>query len=216
MKLTLEYLELLGVTRNQVLWEHLKILLIKILKSKTCWFLLGVIVGTSTIVGFSQTTKVLVSNYTNKEIIYIPAISIDSNTRAFMDAIATFESGGLYTITNGQYLGKYQIGDDMRTQLGYASLNTKAGRIQFVNTPELQDIIMLQSIRYSAIQLSTYISKYSNTKVGSHYLTKSGIIAIAHACGIQGCKSFIDSKGQYVPNNGRRITDYLQFNNFKL
>jgi len=75
---------------------------------------------------------------------------------------------------------------------------------------------MALSIKYSEKELDSYIKRYSGTKVGSHYLTKSGIIAIAHACGVDGCKSFINSKGAYEPNNGRRVVDYLQFNNFKL
>ena len=216
MNRTLEYLEILGVTRNKILWLHLRILLKDMMLSKVFWFVFGVMIGTSAVYFATNKVAALVSNHYIKEVVYIPAISIDSNTRAFMNAIATFESGGNYTITNGQYLGKYQIGDDMREELGYGSLNTISGHKQFLNTPELQDIIMVQSIRYSERELASYIKLYNNTKVGSHYLTKSGIIAIAHACGVNGCKSFINSKGTYVPNNGRKITDYLQFNNFKL
>lgn len=216
MKQTLEYLEFLGVTRNQIVREHLKLLLKGMLSKKWFWLILGLTIGISA--GYFTNTKVpaLITSHTIKEVVYVPAISIDSNTMAFMNAIATFESGGNYTANNGKYLGKYQIGDDLREELGYGSLNTTSGHKQFLNTPELQDIIMLQSIRYSERELAHYIATYSNKKIGSHYLTKSGIIAIAHACGVNGCKAFINSRGNYIPDNGRKITDYLQFNNFKL
>lgn len=215
MKHSIEYLDFIGITSRDVLKVHIIILIKRIFKSYLFWFVIGLISG-ATAFFFLFCSNAVVSTTYEKEIVYVPSISIDSTTKAFMNAIATFESGGNYKAVNGSYLGKYQIGDDLRKELGFGGLNTRKGHEQFLNTPELQDIIMALSIRYSEQQLDYYIKRYSNTKVGAHYLTKSGIIAIAHACGIQGCKSFIDTKGNYTPNNGRKVTDYLQFNNFKL
>lgn len=217
----LEYYSFIGAKGRKVFILHLHDKTIKLMKSKLAWFIVGLISGCiGTGILLKESVPVLNTILPKTNIVYIPAISIDSNTKAFMNAIATFESGGDYSARRpgSQYLGKYQIGDAARIQLGYGSLNTKAGYQQFLNTPELQDVIMYQLIRYNKHTLQNVITKYSNTKVGAYYLTESGILAMAQSCGAGGVKLFISSGGKTIPRDGNNklATDYLQFNGFKI
>jgi len=163
-----------------------------------------------------------VSPFTKFEVktVYLPTINISKENRDFMNAISLFESNGNYLARriNSQYLGRYQIGDAARVSIGLGGLNTKFGYEQFLHTSQLQDIAMYMYIEYNRRILKDYILRYKDTKVGSYFLTESGIIAMAHSCGANGVISFIKTNGKIVPKDGNNkpATDYLQFNNYKL
>jgi len=152
--------------------------------------------------------------------IYLPTINISKENKEFMNAISLFESNGNYLArrVNSQYLGRYQIGDAARVSIGLGGLNTKFGYEQFIRNPQLQDIAMYMYMEYNRRILKNYILRYKDTKVGSYFLTESGIIAMAHSCGANGVIIFINSKGKIIPKDGNNkpATDYLQFNNYKL
>ena len=116
-----------------------------------------------------------------------------------------------------QYIGYYQMGYEARRLVGYGP--TKVSEEEFWQSPEIQENAMLAWIKYLKRYLQPYIDKYDHQWVGNYYITESGLIAMAHLCGIQGTIDFLNSKGTYIfrDGNGKPGVDYLQqFGRYRL
>lgn len=116
-----------------------------------------------------------------------------------------------------QYIGYYQMGKSARKSIGF----DKYSDCEYWNSPVLQDLSFLLWIKRLRKSLKPYIDKYDGKWVGNYYCTESGIIAMAHLCGVKATKSFLDSNGSEkdIPKdgNGKRGTDYLmQFGRYKI
>lgn len=135
-------------------------------------------------------------------------------------ALGLLEASGNYKArrTGSQYIGMYQIGNSARTVIGLSHLNNESGYEIMLNDPTLQDMIAFRVLQTQISYMIPYIKKYENTKVGSWYVTSSGIIAMSHLLGHKNAQAFLDSNGKTISKdgNGRPITDYLQLNGFYL
>lgn len=112
-----------------------------------------------------------------------------------------------------QYLGLYQIGDDIRKSVGMSDIPYNI----YLNHEEIQHIAMIKSLKSYKTILQPYINKYSGTIVGGILVTESGILGMAHT-GIGNVKSFLDSDGRTVgeDGNGVKCTDYLKLGGYRL
>lgn len=132
----------------------------------------------------------------------------------FLYKMGEMESGNDYTkINTFGYIGKYQFGKSALITLGYDSITTQ----EFINSPELQEKIMLENLLFNKRVLQSYIDKYEGECVNNIPITESGLLAAAHLSGASSVKRFIDN--QYDPSDsyGTKLSDYLiQFYNYKL
>lgn len=123
-----------------------------------------------------------------------------------------------------QYWGKYQIGKKERETLGLKNVSWEV----FSTHPELQDAACNLFIAITKQQLSNfpyknkprknYLQLYSNRVVNNFYLTESGIIAMAHNCGVYGMVDFLEKNGRISPMDGLKTnsTNYLTLANFHI
>lgn len=147
----------------------------------------------------------------------LPIITIDENTNNFMKAIGVYESSDNYKSRrpNSQYLGKYQIGDVARTQIGLEGFNNAKGYKEFLKNEQLQDMAMYLLLKENFKFLRGYIPSNGSMYVGRYYVTTSGLLAMAHLVGANEVIRFITSEGRYIPTDsfGTKSTTYLMFNN---
>jgi hypothetical protein len=107
-----------------------------------------------------------------------------------------------------QYIGLYQLGKNEREIIGVK--NDEA----YWRNRKIQEETIILWLRYLKQQLQPEIDSMNNTWVGTYYITESGILAMAHLCGVGATKNFLRSRGQDkdipVDGNNKRGTDYLQ------
>jgi hypothetical protein len=186
-------------------------------------FILGVL-------AFYNKTKILTVDNSTHNIVYVDTINtfenyclqlqkLESNhnhlaRREYI--IIDNNSRGNDTIKfYSQYIGLYQIGKNERNILGYND------EFQYWNSRKLQEESIVKWLKYLKKQLKPYIEKYDKKWVGRYYITESGILSMAHLCGVGATMKFLDSKGtdKDIPKDGnlQRGTDYLLlFNRYNL
>lgn len=129
----------------------------------------------------------------------------------FAAVVGGIESKNNYTAVHGPYWGRYQMGALARTQVGIS-----VGKTKFLSDTALQDTAFLQYLTWNRTVLADVIKKHVGTVVKGITVTESGILAMAHGCGHANVRKFFRTGGTYVPNNGRRGTDYLQIGGYTL
>lgn len=144
----------------------------------------------------------------------------------FMATIQQSESNGNYKISNGQYLGAYQMGLLARKEVGLESMPKEV----FLNNEVLQNWAVNEYVKKNYTYLKPLIAKYKipyigGIRIGFNIVTVSGLIAACHLVGFRPVKYFIESNGKDLIIDGRNLsydgnhvhlTHYLQFNNIKL
>ena len=143
---------------------------------------------------------------------------IPDETHAYLRALRLCEANGRYKINNGKnkHKGAYQIGDEARSDVGYAILNTDHGRELFQCDSILQEEIMLRLLQSQIRIMMPFLKKYNNTNIGNFWLTNSGILAMSHLAGPQSTINFLRTGIITYDGNKSPITRYLQFNNYHI
>jgi hypothetical protein len=146
--------------------------------------------------------------------IKLEPISIEINeTEMFLNAIGMRESSNRYDVVNGWgYMGKYQFGKRTLKNLGY-----DVSKKEFLNSPHIQEMAMLDLLLHNKKILQSYIDDYSGIVVDGTEITESGILASAHLAGPGNVKRYFKKGKQFKDGNGTKLTSYLtQFSGYKL
>ena len=146
--------------------------------------------------------------------IEIEPVSIDINeTEMFLNAIGMRESSNRYDVVNGWgYMGKYQFGKRTLKNLGY-----DISKKEFLNSPHIQEMAMLDLLSHNKKILQSYINQYSGVIVDGTKITESGILAAAHLGGPGNVKRYFKKGKQFKDGNGTKLTSYLtKFSGYKL
>jgi hypothetical protein len=146
--------------------------------------------------------------------IEIEPISIEINeTEMFLNAIGMRESSNRYTVVNKWgYMGKYQFGKKTLKNLGY-----DVSRKQFLNSPHLQEMAMLDLLSHNKKILQSYINIHEGDVINGTKITESGILAAAHLAGPGNVKRYFKKGKQFKDGNGTKLTSYLtKFSGYKL
>ena len=138
--------------------------------------------------------------------IEIEPVSIDINeTEMFLNAIGMRESSNRYDVVNGWgYMGKYQFGKRTLKNLGY-----DVSKKEFLNSPHIQEMAMLDLLSHNKKILQSYINQYSGVIVDGIEITESGILAAAHLGGPGNVKRYFKKGKQFKDGNGTKLTSYL-------
>jgi len=138
--------------------------------------------------------------------IEIEPVSIDINeTEMFLNAIGMRESSNRYDVVNGWgYMGKYQFGKRTLKNLGY-----DISKKEFLNSPHIQEMAMLDLLSHNKKILQSYINQYSGVIVDGIEITESGILAAAHLGGPGNVKRYFKKGKQFKDGNGTKLTSYL-------
>ena len=141
-------------------------------------------------------------------------ISIEINeTEMFLNAVGMRESSNRYDVVNGWgYMGKYQFGKRTLKNLGY-----DISKKEFLNSPHIQEMAMLDLLSHNKKILQSYINQYSGVIVNGTKITESGILAAAHLAGPGNVKRYFKKGKQFKDGNGTKLTSYLiNFSGYKL
>lgn len=113
---------------------------------------------------------------------------------------------------NSQFWGLYQLGDDARQIGGYGDVP----RNVFLSHPEIQDLCMINFLKYEKEIMQEYIDKYDGKIVDGVLLTESGILALSHlGCGY--AKNCLDSgKIPDIDENGNHPRNYAKLGGYRL
>jgi hypothetical protein len=132
---------------------------------------------------------------------------------SFLRAIGRTESGNDYQAVNRfGYLGRYQFHPRTINGLGYDIDDST-----FLNTPHLQDKVMMDYLRYNKKILSKYIRKWNGKIIGDKVVTESGILAAAHLVGPGGVMEYFDKGVDSSDANGTKVSNYLfRFSGYKI
>jgi len=146
--------------------------------------------------------------------IKLEPVSIEINeTEMFLNAIGMRESSNRYDVVNGWgYMGKYQFGKRTLKNLGY-----DISKKEFLNSPHIQEMAMLDLLSHNKKILQSYINQYSGVVVDGTKITESGILAAAHLGGPGNVKRYFKKGKQFKDGNGTKLTSYLtNFSGYKL
>ena len=146
--------------------------------------------------------------------IEIEPVSIDINeTEMFLNAIGMRESSNRYDVVNGWgYMGKYQFGKRTLKNLGY-----DISKKEFLNSPHIQEMAMLDLLSHNKKILQSYIDDYSGIVVDGTEITESGILAAAHLAGPGNVKRYFKKGKQFKDGNGTKLTSYLtKFSGYRI
>jgi hypothetical protein len=146
--------------------------------------------------------------------IKLEPIPIEINeTEMFLNAIGMRESSNRYDVVNGWgYMGKYQFGKRTLKNLGY-----DVSKKEFLNSPHIQEMAMLDLLSHNKKILQSYIDNYSGIVVDGTEITESGILASAHLAGPGNVKRYFKKGKQFKDGNGTKLTSYLtNFSGYKL
>ena len=146
--------------------------------------------------------------------IKLEPISIEINeTEMFLNAVGMRESSNRYDVVNGWgYMGKYQFGKRTLKNLGY-----DISKKEFLNSPHIQEMAMLDLLSHNKKILQSYINQYSGVIVDGTKITESGILAAAHLAGPGNVKRYFKKGKQFKDGNGTKLTSYLiNFSGYKL
>ncbi len=111
----------------------------------------------------------------------------------FLEALASHESSGMYDVTNGQYLGRYQIGNDVFNDIGFkdgdqwSDLARALGvndRDSYLNNQTAQEVAILFALRWDYYYV---LDNGDTARIGEYVdgvkVTTSGLVAAAHLVG---------------------------------
>jgi len=146
--------------------------------------------------------------------IKLEPVSIEINeTEMFLNAVGMRESSNRYDVVNGWgYMGKYQFGKRTLKNLGY-----DISKKEFLNSPHIQEMAMLDLLSHNKKILQSYINQYSGVVVDGTKITESGILAAAHLAGPGNVKRYFKKGKQFKDGNGTKLTSYLiNFSGYKL
>jgi hypothetical protein len=128
----------------------------------------------------------------------------------FMELVAQIESGGNYKVVNTiGMMGKYQFSPATVRSLGF-----NVTREEFLNSPELQDSVMVAYMRTNDAELSELIERYEGTKRGSVTITRAGILAAAHFAGTHGARRYLISNQVQGASDAYGTTIYKYMSHF--
>ena len=138
--------------------------------------------------------------------IKLEPVSIEINeTEMFLNAVGMRESSNRYDVVNGWgYMGKYQFGKRTLKNLGY-----DISKKEFLNSPHIQEMAMLDLLSHNKKILQSYINQYSGVIVNGTKITESGILAAAHLAGPGNVKRYFKKGKQFKDGNGTKLTSYL-------
>lgn len=151
----------------------------------------------------------------------------------FYENLAKRESGGeknpYKAVNRFGYVGKYQMGEDILTDLGYYKKN-KGGKLNdwsgtftgknginniedFKNNPQVQETAIREAMSKKWEQLEANGStKYVGQVVGETVITPSGLLAGAHLKGAGGVLNFLKNPNstKNKDGNGMEIERYIR------
>lgn len=132
----------------------------------------------------------------------------------FLNRMGFLESSNNYRKVNSLgYLGKYQFG---RTTLQTLGLNDELIE-KFINSPNLQERIMIKNLKYNKRVLNKHIEEYRGKCVGGVIITESGLLGAAHLAGPGNVKKFLENGYNPSDSYGTKLSDYLiNFSNYEL
>lgn len=111
-----------------------------------------------------------------------------------------------------QFWGLYQIGETERRVAGYGDVP----RAVFENHPEIQDLCMIEFLKYNKKHMQPYIDKYSGKIIDGILVTESGILALCMAgCGT--AQKCLDAG--VIPEtdaNGNKLRQLLKMGGYEL
>lgn len=111
-----------------------------------------------------------------------------------------------------QFWGLYQIGENERKLAGYGDISKEV----FFNHPEIQDLCMINLLKYNKKYMQKYIDKYSGKIIDGILVTESGILALCQlGCG--SAQLYLDSG--IIPAfdpNGNQPRQLLKLGGYKL
>jgi hypothetical protein len=138
----------------------------------------------------------------------------------YLAAIADRESSNDPKAVNSLgYIGKYQFGrialTDVKDAVGIKNVDRllrKFKRNHSVFPEHLQDKAMVALLKNNINYLGDYLNDFDGEVIKDIKITKSGLLAGAHLLGASKVKKFLDSGGEYVPEdaNGTPITEYIK------
>ena len=146
--------------------------------------------------------------------IKLEPVSIEINeTEMFLNSIGMRESSNRYDVVNGWgYMGKYQFGKRTLKNLGY-----DVSKKEFLNSPHIQEMAMLDLLSHNKKILQSYIDEYSGIVVDGTEITESGILAAAHLAGPGNVKRYFKKGKQFKDGNGTKLTSYLtKFSGYRI
>jgi hypothetical protein len=137
------------------------------------------------------------------------------NLRNFMLQVAYTESryNKHAKRDSSQYWGLYQIGREERRVAGYGDMPMAV----YLNHPEIQDLCMIELLKYNKKQMRHVIDKYSGRIVDGILVTESGVLALCHVAGCGGASQYLSSG--IIPErdaNGNPIRSFLKLGGYDL
>lgn len=149
------------------------------------------------------------------ENLHIP-FSKPTPVEEFMDRVAEIETpgGGYKTVNRFGMLGRYQFSPSTIKVLGF-----RVNRTTFLNTPALQDSVMLAYMTANERELEPLISKYNGRRFKGIKITRAAILAGAHFAGSNGVRAFFtnDSHEGTKDAFGTSLRKYMsEFSDFHL
>ena len=130
---------------------------------------------------------------------------------SFREDLARSESGGRYDVVNDEgYTGKYQFGPARLTDF-MRDTGVKFSMDQFRRDPELQERVQA----WHEADILDYVSdkgldEYIGSVVGGVRVTPEAMLGMAHLGGKAGMRKFLESGGEYNPEDslGTSLSDY--------
>jgi len=132
----------------------------------------------------------------------------------FLNRMGFLESSNNYHKVNTLgYLGKYQFGKSTLETLGYGDIPTE----EFVNSPKLQEKIMIKNLKFNRKVLEKYIKEYEGQCVGGVIISESALLAAAHLAGAGNVIKYLCEGYNPQDSYGTKLSDYLiQFTDYEL
>ena len=108
----------------------------------------------------------------------------------FMERVAQIETpgGGYQTVNRFGMLGRYQFSPSTIRVLGYT-----VSKSAFLNTPELQDSVMVAYMVANERELQPLINRYEGRRFKGIRITRASILAGAHFAGSNGVRTFFNN-----------------------
>ena len=131
----------------------------------------------------------------------------------FTDKMKKSESSGDYEVVNREgYMGAYQFGEDRLKDYKKATKSTFS-KDEFLENEELQDKVFDWHVNdITEYMFEKGLDSWIGQKIQGVEVTKDGLIAVAHLGGKTGLKKFLESDGEYNPDDsqGTTLLDYLR------
>jgi hypothetical protein len=187
------------------IFDNIKNYIMRRYFSNLTFFILGIIAVT--VLGLTKNSESCVTSSETLDTVYIYIEDTSMDLKAFLDDLSYIESRGNYSISRGEYWGRYQLSSICRQDI-----NCTIDKQTFLSDSTIQDEVMVTWLLRLKQILDDEIQEYDNTWVGNYYVTESGLLAMAHLVGPENVKKFLINKGQWIPRDGNRKagTDYLQ------